>query len=265
MNDPHEIDDNANDDGDVLELEADAQLENVEAVVGETDESDESDEQPDNAAIREMRAELRRAKLENRKLRAKVPDEPATVPVDIGPRPTEEEHGWDVDAYNTAVDAWNERRIEQKLQAEKHEQSRRAPIEQGWQQDVERFQSATGNVTDESAKEAIQTAQEFLTPAQQMCLVKSAKDPASLLQIIGNNPELLDRLDIADPIKFTAEMIRIEMENKFMAREKPAIDTPIRGAAAKTTNHKKQETKMLEAARESGDYSAYYEFKRKNK
>jgi len=252
---PDFADDDGDFEGETLDLTPDM----------EADDADEGNDQPDdNAVIREMRQKLREAKREARALREKVPE---AKPVEVGPRPRLEDFDYDEDKHGEAVDAWNERKFEARLAAQQAGQTATAPIKQDWEGDLARFKDSAAKLTaTPGAKEALEEVEETLSPAQQMCLLKVSKDAAALMFALGKDPDKLDALaEITDPIKFTAEVTRMEMEAAMSARKKPAVDTPVRGKAATSESSDKQLARLEKEAERTGNRTALIQYKAKLK
>lgn len=261
---PDFADDDGEFEGETLDLTPDMEADDAE----EGDDDGDGDDQPDNEVdqptdsdlIREMRRQLRETRRENKKLRDKVPE---NKPVEVGPRPTEEEFDWDKEKYDAAVDAWNERRFQAQQQASNAD----APIRQDWEGDLARFKDSAAKLTaTPGAKEALEEVEETLSPAQQMCLLKVSKDAAALMFALGKDPDKLDALaEITDPIKFTAEVTRMEMEAAMSARKKPAIDPLVRGRPTANESTDKVLARLEKEAERTGNRTAVIAYKAKLK
>lgn len=258
LNDP-EVDDLPLDDADEIETgdiqEEQQQEEEAEDEIGFGDE-EEDDSAPDLPKRLRNEIKARDRELALTKKRLAELEKPAAT-IDVGERPTREQFDWDDDAYDKAIDDWNERRLRAQQQAEQPND-----IQADAMKDVQRFTSAIATLPYADAEDVVASAMEALTPDQQYVFARAAKDGDKLVYALGKNPGRLKALlDIKDPVKFIAEVARMETQ---MTTRKPVAPEQVRsGDARPAVSGDKETARLQKQAEASGDYSALLAHKRR--
>ncbi|MES2904016.1 MAG: hypothetical protein V4696_07510 [Pseudomonadota bacterium] len=248
--DPDTIDD------DVLDLEgfeaddgAPQEGDEQQDDVGDTDATDE------NAVLRALRASNR----EKERRIAELERQTKPKPVDPGPRPTLEAFDYDEGKFNDAIDTWHETR-RAATEAAKPEDT---GVEQHWTESVAAFQTARTALTASNprAEDIILDVDRAFTPAQTACLIQAFGDKAPAMMVrIGSDPDKMEALaDITNPIRFTAEVVR--MENAAV-RQRPALDEPVRGKAVVNRSNDAQLAKLEKEAARTGDRTALIRYRK---
>lgn len=228
-------------------------------VFGDTPEEQAETE---STTIRHLREELKKARKE-----AAEAKKPKAEVVDPGPRPTLEEHDYDEDKYNAALDAWHEERLAVKSKQIQSSDAQAAQVE-ATRQEIEQEKAALARP---DVEEAFATVTDLLTLEQQSLLVHSldAGNRAKVIYALAKNTDRLTALAaISDnPVKFIKEVAKLEGQLKMVKRKiAPALDTPARGSGPVSidpTAAQKQLAKAKEEAGKTGDYTAYFNLKRK--
>lgn len=251
------------DDEDVIEQETD--LENQEAAeeeIGfEGDEEEGDDTAPD--LPKRLRDEIKKRDRENAALKKRVAelDQPAAR-TDPGPRPTRDEFDWDDDAYDKAIDSWNEKR----MQAQS-EQAQPNNLQAEAQQDVERLTTGIATLAYADAAEVVPSAMEALTAEQQFVIASAAKEPAKLIYALGKNPARLKALlDIKNPVKLIAEIARTEMQMTVRSKSPPAPENVRTGdARSGVAGADKEEARLEKEAEKTGNRTALIKYRKDKK
>lgn len=229
------------------------------------DEPEEDDTEAPNA-LRQMREELkeRQRKIiaierENEELRKKT----APAPVEVGPRPKLEEFDYDEDKHNAALDQYEDRKVQAALQ--KQTAAADNGLVEEAQADVAKFQASVSALTFPDAKAIIASVGETMPAEMQYAVAATAIDPATFIYALGKHPaKLQELLAIKNPTKQIAAIVRMEASMKVgNSRKPPEPDRPQRGNASAAPKTDKELARLHKSAQESGDYSAYLEYKRK--
>lgn len=259
LNDP-EVDDLPIDDAD--EIETDDQDNQEEQQQEEDDEEeigfgdDDEKESPNFRELRNLVKERDRELAIARKRLAEL-DKPA-APVDVGERPTREQFDWDDEAYDKAIDEWNERRLQAKQQAEQPND-----LQEEAKQDVQKLTTGLTTLSYADAQEVTQSATEALTAEQQFVIASAAKEPAKLLYALGKNPDRLKALlDIRNPVKFIAEVARMETQMKTRTKTPVPPETVRRGDARPAASADKEEARLEKEAERTGDRTALIKYRK---
>lgn len=259
---------NEPEDDDVLDLEqplneeegADPQDENDEQVeeeltFGDTEEDDSAPDLP-----KRLREEIKKRdrELAQAKKRLAELDKPAAA-IDVGERPTREQFDWDDEAYDKAIDEWNERRLQAQQQAEQPND-----LQEEAKQDVQKLTTGLTTLSYADAQEVTQSATEALTAEQQFVIASAAKEPAKLLYALGKNPDRLKALlDIRNPVKFIAEVARMETQMTTRTKTPVPPESVRQGDARPARSGDKELARLQKQAEASGDYNAVLAYKRK--
>lgn len=215
----------------------------------------------DSDLIRKMRAELKAAQAEAAAARKAV----APAPKTLGPKPTMEDHGYDAEAYDEALLKWHADKseienVQKRAQEEAEERSR------AWRNDLTAYEQKKAALPVRDFDHAEGAVEAALTDVQQAIILKGAEDPAKVVYALGRRPDLLDRLaKIADPVKFTFEVAKIEGKIAVSSsrRPPPPPETRPRGAAPFSMANADKHLEKLEAeADKSGDRSKVVAYKR---
>lgn len=262
--------DNPGDD-DVLDLEApiedadpqDDQTDNQDQDPGEEEivfgaTEDDDDTAPD--LPKRLREEIKKRDRENAELRKRNAElEKPAAAIDVGERPTREQFDWDDDAYDEAIDAWNERRFKAQQQADEPD-----ALQAEAAQDVQRLTTGIQTLSYADAQEVAPAAIKALTAEQQYVIASAAKEPAKLIYALGKNPDRLKALqDIKNPVKFIAEVARMETQMTTRTRTPVAPENVRQGDARPPAQGDKETARLEKQAQATGDYTALLAHKRK--
>lgn len=219
-----------------------------------------------------LRQDARAFKQQARELQRKLEQAQTAPPVapivDAGPMPNAVEYEtWNEEgAAKLAADmqAWVERKAKADETKRKQEDQLRAQQED-WNRKLAAYATKKAAVSlqarDYDAAESAVRAE--LTETQQGIILHAAKDPALIVYALGKSPGRVRALAaIQDPVQFAVELGRMEQAMKVTPKKAPPAPAPIvRGGAAGATGGGNL-AKLLEKARETGDYTAYHAAKR---
>ena len=252
------------DDGDITDIE---ELDDTGEIAGDDDQGDDApeeeigfgeDEDDDSAPDlpKRLRNEIkerdRALALANKRI-AEL-DKPA-APIDVGPRPTREEFDWDDEAYDTAVDAWNERKLTAQTQANEPND-----LKAEAERDVQNMTVGLAALSYPDKDDVVPATMEMLTPEQQFIFATAAKDPAKLIYALGKNPTRMKALlEIKNPVKFITEVARTEMQMTVKNRKAPQPEH-IRTGDARPGSSDKTLAKLEAEAERTGDRTALIKY-----
>ena len=214
--------------------EADAEAEPDEVVVTIGDETPA--EEPERAPewVRELRKshrELQRKVREYEEQSARV-TAPAAVPT-LGAKPKLEDHDYDTDKYETALEAWY--RQKDTVEAARRQAEAQAEAQRkAWQDKLDGYAKAKADLRVKDYDDAEATVQESLNTVQQGVLLQGADNPALVVYALGKNPKKAKELaSITDPVKFAFAVAKMEAQLKVNpAKRPPAPERAITGSSA---------------------------------
>lgn len=251
-----DLDDTANEEG------SDEQGDNQEEEQGEEEivfgaAEDVDDNAPDLPKL--LREEIKKRDRENALLKKRNAElEKPAAAIDVGPRPTREEHDWDDEKFDAAVDAWNARKFQAEQQAEQPND-----LQAEAEQDVQRLTTGIQTLGYADATDVTTSATEALTAEQQFIIASAAKEPAKLLYALGKNPDRLKALlDIKSPVKFIAEVARMETQMTTRTRTPVPAENVRSGNARPAANADKEEARLEKEADRTGNRTELLRYRR---
>lgn len=252
------IDDDANEDGEP-DANVNDQQDAEEEEIGFGDEEEDDDSAPD--LPKRLRAEIkdRDRKLAAANKRIAELDKPAPK-TDPGPRPTRDEFDWDDDAYDKAIDEWNEKRLTAEAEG-----SAPNELQAEAKQDVERLTTGIATLPYADAQELVPETMKAISAEDQFIIASAAKEPGKLIYALAKNPSRLSALmDIKNPVKKIAEIARMEMQMTTKSRRSPPPPEKTRtGDASASVSTDKEEKRLEEEARKTGNRTALIRYRQK--
>ena len=214
------------------EAQAEAEPDEVVVTIGDETPAEEPERAPE--WVRELRKshrELQRKVREYEEQSARV-TAPAAVPT-LGAKPKLEDHDYDTDKYETALEAW----YRQKDTVEAARRQAEAQVEaqrKAWQDKLDGYAKAKADLRVKDYEDAEATVQESLNTVQQGVLLQGADNPALVVYALGKNPKKAKELaSITDPVKFAFAVAKMEAQLKVNpAKRPPAPERAITGSSA---------------------------------
>jgi len=213
--------------------------------------------------VRDLRKQHRELQKKVREYEAKEQAAPAG-PKPVGPKPKLEDHDYDTDRYETALESW----YAQKATADKAEREAQRQAEEAqkaWQAKLDGYGKAKVELKVRDYDEAEHTVMETLNVTQQGVVLQGAENPALVVYALGKNPKRAKELaSIADPVKFAFAVAKLEAQLKVTPRTKPpaperslpAGTAPVSGGSDTTLE------RLREEAARSGDMTKVVAYKR---
>lgn len=255
-----------------LELADEVEQDAPEAVEPDDDEeiltfgdTPEEVAETDNAVIRHLREELKKARKDAAAASRPKADD---APVDPGPRPTLEQYDYDEDKHAEAIEAWAEKKVNAKAKVSQSTEAQEAELE-----------ATRKRIADEKAalgrpdvEEAFELVRDTLTETQQSALVGAADhgNTAKLIYALAKNPDKLASLAGEQNIaRFIKEVGKLEGQLKMVKRRKaPEPDVPEKGSGKIShgpTATQKQIEILEKEADKTGDRTALIQFKKQHR
>jgi hypothetical protein len=238
-----------------------------EVTVSIGDEAPPEEENPSTAAFARMRIETRELRKKIRDYEAREQAAPATPKPVVGPKPKLEDHDYDTDKYETALESW----YRSKEQADKAERESKRQVEEqtkAWQAKLDGYGKAKADLKVRDFDDAEHTVQQALNVTQQGVVLQGAENPALVVYALGKNPKKAKELAaITDPVKFAFAVAKLEAQLKVTPRTKPpaperslpAGTAPVSGTADSTLD------RLREDAARTGDMTKVIRYKQQLK
>ena len=233
---------------------------------------DEVAEEQDTARapewVRELRKQNRDKDRRIRELEAKVAQAAPAAPVALGEKPTLESCDYDSDKFERDLEAWHDRKRQvERVESERREREQRE--QSAWKARIDSFNEAAGKLKVSDFEDAKAVVEDTLSVVQQGVLLKGCQRPELVVYALGKNPKKARELAaISDPVDFAFSLSKLEDKLKVTPRRSaPAPETRVntsgRGAGAVIVTNKKLEEIKERCRKNGGDYTPYFEAKRK--
>jgi hypothetical protein len=169
--------------------------------------------------VKELRKANREKEKRIRELEAKLTQTTEKKPVILGPKPKLEDHDYDADRFEAALEDWFDRKRVADAEAQKAQQAEHAQ-KQAWQEKLDGYGKAKAELRVRDFEDAEAVAQELFNITQQGVVLQGADNPALVIYALGKNPKKAKELsDIKDPVKFAFAVAKLEKELKVTNRK----------------------------------------------
>lgn len=242
-----------------------------EVVVAIDGESPTPEEQAEHEQAPEWVRELRRKNREDSKkireleeqLRTAQAGKTETNPVDPGPKPKLEDHDYDAEKYEAALEEWYGRKRKADEAAAQVEREKQAQTE-AWNAKMSGYGKAKSELKVKDFEDAEAAVLATLSQTQQGIVVQGAKNPALVVYALGKNPKKLQELAaIKDPVEYAFAVARLETQLKVTTRKAaPPPETPVKGSAPSSGAVDSHLERLRAEAAKTGDYSKVTAYRR---
>ena len=241
----------------------------VQVLIGD-EQASEADQEAERAPqwVRELRKshrELQRKVREYEQQQAATPA--AAVVQTLPPKPKLEDHDYDTDNYERALESWYRQRDD--VERSKRDAERRAEEERtAWQAKLDAYGKAKGELKVRDYDDAEHQVMEALSQTQQAVVLQGSDNPALVVYALGKNPKRAKELAaVTDPVKFAFAVAKLEAQLKVQPRSKPPAPergvpsgtAPVSGASDATLERLRAE------AERTGDYTKVVRFRQQLK
>lgn len=250
------------------EAEAGEEAEDEDVVVSIGEESPPSEEDENQAKpwVRELRKSSREKDRKIRELEEKLRTSasPAVrAPVELGKKPTLEECDYDAEQFESKLEAWHQRKLEQATQEEEKRKAAEAESK-AWQARVDQHNKLKSELKVKDFDDAEAAVEEAFSVTQRGVIVHGAKNSALLFYALGKNPKKAKELaSITDPVKFAFAAAELETQLKVSPRKSaPLPERQVRGSAPSAGAVDSKLARLEAEADKSGDRSKVVAYKR---
>ena len=200
--------------------------------------------------IRELEAKLTATTTENKPV------------VTMGPKPKLEDHDYDADRYEQALDAWHERKRQHDLETETVKRSE-LQQHQAWQAKLDSYGKAKAELKVRDYEDAEETVQQLLNVTQQGVVLQGADNPALVIYALGKNPKKAKEIaEITDPVKFAFAVAKLEKELKVTNRRAaPAPERIVSGTGRSSGAVDSTLDRLREEAARTGNMTKVIQYK----
>ena len=246
--------------------EADATDATTEAVAEETP-AEEPQEPAETPLLRDIRKMLREEKKRARDLERELQTLKAPAPTVLGAKPRLEDFDYYADQFETAIASW----YDKKREVDRKEEEKRTAEQQAaqaWQTKVQAYEKAKAEFPADQIEDAEDVVQTLFSATQQGILLQGAgANAAKMVVELGKNPMKAKALsEIKDPVEFAIEVgVMKAGMSKSQDRKSPPPEKTISGGSSKVTNAKDRLEQLRDEAQKTGNFDAFFAFKRQMK
>lgn len=262
---PEAVDDDASEQE--PEPEATPEPEEVTVTIGSDPAEDEEDDRTARPWVRELRKTNRENKQRIRELEAQLQSTaPANKPLELGKKPTLEEHDYDAEKFEASLTDWfdRKRKIEEK---QAQHQAELAQQQAAWNAKLDDYSKARAALKVRDFEDAEVVAQELFNVTQQGIVLQGADNPALVIYALGKNPKKAKELSaITDPVKFAFAVARLEKEMKVTPKKSAPPPEKVPTGTGRTSGAVDSTLERLRAqAEKTGDYTKVAAYKRQKR
>lgn len=242
----------------------------AEKVAEETPEAEKPEEEPAEPAetplLRDIRKMLRDEKKARRQLEQELQSLKTPAPTVLGAKPKLEDFDYDADQFETAIATW----YDKKREVDRKEDEKRTAEQQAaqaWQAKVTAYEKSKAEFPADQVEDAEDVVQTLFSATQQGILLQGAGANAAKLVIeLGKNPMRAKALaDIKDPVEFAIEVgVMKAGMTQGTQRKAPPPEKTVSGGS-KITNSKDRLSQLKDEASKTGNFDAYFAYKRQMK
>lgn len=224
---------------------------------------------PESNPIRQLREERRRLERENRELQEKLRAKEAPPPeIPLGAKPKLEDHDYDADKFELALQDWFEKkRIADEKTAKANAEARAK--EEAWQARLAEYGQAKAKLKVPDYEDAEERVQALFNVTQQGVMIAGAENPAVLVYALGKYPAKAKELAaITDPVKFAFAAAKLETQMKTTTKTRPAPpapETPMRSTAPSRSASNATLDRLEAEAERTGDRTKVAAYRRQLK
>ena len=245
----------------VEQAEQPAEPEEIQVTIA----GEEPEAEPERAPewVRDLRKQHRELQ---KKVREYEEREKSVVTPIVGPKPKLEDHDYDTEKYEVALEVWY--RQKDKADAARREQERAIEEQQkAWQAKLDSYGKAKADLKAKDYDDAEAVVQEAMSVTQQGIVLQGADNPALVVYALGKNHKRAKELAaITDPVKFAFAVARLESQLKVTPKAKPpAPEKPIPSGTAPVSGVDSVLERLREEAAKTGDMTKVLRYKAQQK
>lgn len=217
--------------------------------------------------VRELRKANREDKRRIRELEEKLnaANTTETKPVQLGKKPTLEEHDYDAEKFEAALESWyQQKRVVDEQNAKAEAEAKAA--QDAWQAKLNGYGEAKAKLKVKDFEDAEDVAKELLSVTQQGIILQGAENPALVIYALGKNPAKVKELAaINDPVKYAFAVAKLETQLKVTQRKAPPPERTVSGTGRVAGTVDSTLERLREEAAKTGDFTKVVQYRNQQK
>lgn len=209
------------------------------------------------------REDKRRIRELEEQLKAKTATE--TKPVQVGKKPTLEDHDYDAEKFEASLEQW----YEQKRQADEQNAKAQAEVnaqQQAWETKLNKYNEDKAKLKVDDFEDAEEFVRGTLSTVQQGIIIKGSKNPEVLIYALGRNHAKAKELAaITDPVEYAFAVAQLETKLKVTPRKAPPPERTVSGSGRGSGAVDSTLERLRAEAEKTGDMNKLLQYKRQQR
>lgn len=268
------VDDEGNESGDTNKAQSDSNEDETNKESTDSDDvvvtiGEESPPTEEETRAPEWVRELRKTSREDKrrireleeKLNAAKVDE--TKPSVLGKKPTLDDHDYDTDKFEQALETWYDKKREVDQAADKAEADRKEQ-QKAWQAKLDAYGRAKAELKVKDFDDAEAVTLDVLNITQQGIVLQGADNPSLVIYALGKNVKKAKEISsITDPVKFAFAIAKLETQLKVTQRKATtAPERTVQGTGPKSGTVDSTLERLRDEAAKTGDFTKVIQYKK---
>lgn len=217
--------------------------------------------------VKELRKTNREDKRRIRELEEQLKSKTATEtkPVQVGKKPTLEDHDYDVEKFEASLEQW----YEQKRQADEQNAKAQAEVnaqQQAWEAKLNKYNEDKAKLKVDDFEDAEEFVRGTLSTVQQGIIIKGSKNPEVLIYALGRNHAKAKELAaITDPVEYAFAVAQLETKLKVTPRKAPPPERTVSGSGRGSGAVDSTLERLRAEAEKTGDMNKLLQYKRQQR
>lgn len=217
--------------------------------------------------VKELRKTNREDKRRIRELEEQLKSKTATEtkPVQVGKKPTLEDHDYDAEKFEASLEQW----YEQKRQADEQNAKAQAQAnaqQQAWEAKLNKYNEDKAKLKVDDFEDAEELVRGTLSTVQQGIIIKGSKNPEVLIYALGRNHAKAKELAaITDPVEYAFAVAQLETKLKVTPRKAPPPERTVSGSGRGSGAVDSTLERLRAEAEKTGDMSKLLQYKRQQR
>lgn len=234
--------------------------------IGEESPTPEDEQATAPEWVRELRKTNREDKRRIRELEEKLKAvSTETKPVQLSKKPTLEDHDYDAEKFEVALEQWYEQKRQVDEQNAKAESEAKA-AQSAWEAKLNKYNEAKAKLKVRDFDDAEEFVRETLSVTQQGIIVKGSDNPELLIYALGRNKAKAKELAaIKDPVEYAFAVAKLETQLKVTPRKAPPPERTVTGTGRSSGAVDSTLERLRSEAEKSGDYTKVIQYRNQQK
>ena len=217
--------------------------------------------------VKELRKTNREDKRRIRELEEQLKSKTATEtkPVQVGKKPTLEDHDYDAEKFEASLEQW----YEQKRQADEQNAKAQAQAnaqQQAWEAKLNKYNEDKAKLKVDDFEDAEEFVRGTLSTVQQGIIIKGSKNPEVLIYALGRNHAKAKELAaITDPVEYAFAVAQLETKLKVTPRKAPPPERTVSGSGRGSGAVDSTLERLRAEAEKTGDMNKLLQYKRQQR